>query len=329
MILSIIIPTYNSEKTIIRAIDSCCIDSIDGIEVVIIDDGSQDRTVDTIKRTYNKYISSQKIKLISAGHGGAGNARNIGIRRAIGKWIIFLDSDDKFKDLKAVIKDLEAYKNKTFDILNYSINYTKFFNLSENIFHGKELIKDNLGLVNEKMKIWDSGPVYKIFSRTFLNKNNIKFPIDIKIGEDLIFNQKCLQTDTNILIKYGDIYEVIDNKSSITHEIINQDILDDGIKLTRAVQDLNIPLEYKQMFVAKNFISLLVRFLKSNRNVNKVIYFLRKYKNNFYLRNPFIIYNKIMIVVGINVAFIGYLVWNTPQILKILFPIMKKIKYRK
>ena len=56
MILSIIIPTYNSEKTIIRAIDSCCIESINGIEVVVIDDGSQDKTIDIIKRKYSQYI---------------------------------------------------------------------------------------------------------------------------------------------------------------------------------------------------------------------------------------------------------------------------------
>lgn len=327
MILSIIIPTYNSEKTIIRAIDSCCIESINGIEVVVIDDGSQDKTIDIIKRKYSQYISSQKIKLISADHEGAGNARNIGINNAIGKWIIFLDSDDKFKDIKAVIEDLKSFEDKTFDILNYSVNYMQSFNSSENMFHGKDLIKDNLGLVNEKIKLWDSRPAYKIFNRNFLEENNIEFPIDIKIGEDLVFNQKCLQTDANVLVKSGDIYEVIDNEDSITHTIVKQDILDDGVRLTNLVQNFNIPFEFKQMFIAKNFISILVRFLKSYYSINDVITSLKQYKCSFNIEKTGQIFLRLRDNLNIPIVLVSWMIWGNPNILKVLFPIMKKIKY--
>lgn len=328
MILSIIIPTYNSENTIIRAINSCCIDSIEEIEVIVIDDGSQDRTIDIIRNKYREYIPSQKVKLISAYHNGAGNARNIGIREAIGEWIIFLDSDDKFKDLKAVVRDLKAYKGKSFNILNYSLNCTTLVNRSGTLFRGSDLVKDNLGLVKEELKVWDSGPVYKIFSSDFLKKNNIKFPIDIKIGEDLVFNQKCLQTNTNILVKYGDIYEVIDNKNSVTHIIVKQNILDDGIKLTRAIQNLNIPLEYKQMFIAKNFISLLVRFLKSDNSTVSIIESIKYYIKSFKLKNVFNVFFNLKDLFNPLIILVGLTIWWRPNTLRFLFPIIKKIKYK-
>lgn len=329
MILSIIIPTYNSERTIIRAIDSCCIDSINEVEIVVVDDGSKDKTIDIIKKEYKKYISSKKIRVVSAHHGGAGNARNLGIKKAIGKWIMFLDSDDMFIQLQNVVKDLKKYDEQKINIINYTSNRKMFNRNKYYIVKGNTLSRDNLGLNNDRLKVWNSGPIYKAFNSKFLKKNNITFPVDIKIGEDLIFNQKCLQTDTNILIKYGTIYRVIDNESSVTHMIINQDILDDGIRLTRAIESLNLSLEYKQMFIAKNFISLMVRFLKSDSSVNNVVHSLVKYKNKFYLKKPFIIYGKISCAVGINISLVSYLVWNNPKSLRILFPIMKKIKYGK
>ena len=122
MLLSVIIPTYNSQDTIIRAISSCIFES-DEIELLIVDDGSTDNTINVINQNYNNKIRSGYIRIFKTNHLGAGNARNEGIKYANGKWIIFLDSDDEFIKLKSVFLDIKALRKNSFiDVINYSNN---------------------------------------------------------------------------------------------------------------------------------------------------------------------------------------------------------------
>jgi len=88
--VSVIIPTYNREKTILRALQSVLDQTYTNLEVLIIDDGSTDGTADIIKNvedTRVKYIALEK-------NGGPSNARNVGVQMAEGEWIAFQDSDD-------------------------------------------------------------------------------------------------------------------------------------------------------------------------------------------------------------------------------------------
>lgn len=325
--LSIILPTYNSQNTVIRAISSC-LDSINDIEIIVVDDGSTDQTVSVVKQKYSALIKKNKIKLISANHGGAGNARNIGMDNAFGEWIMFLDSDDEFLDLSTVVADLKKTKNDSFDIINYSTNKEKLSSEHSNyIVNGKNLTADNLGLSRKNLRVWNSRPSYKTFRKNFLIKNSIKFPLDIKIGEDLIFNQLCLKTNTNVLVRYSNIYKVIENDNSITHTIVNQDILDDGIKLVNATQRLDIPDKLELEFVAKNFVSLLVRYLKSNYSIEIIIKSLEHYKLIFEFRKSYNTFFDLRYSLGLPISVVSWLIWQKPSILKVLFPLMKKIKY--
>lgn len=328
MILTIIIPTYNSQDTIIRAIDSC-LECIQDIELIIVDDGSKDSTLKVIKGNYGKLLKLKKINIISTMHVGAGNARNTGIANASGRWLMFLDSDDKFKNLSKVLKALKKIEDSSLNIINYSTNYENDLkDESSNVVRARALTKDNLGLKSREKTIWDSGPVYKVFKTNFLKVNNITFPVNVKVGEDLIFNQKCLQTNTKVLLKSDDIYEVIENKNSVTHAIIKQDIINDGIKLVTALQIMKIPTSLEQAFIAKNYISLLVRFIKSDEIKNKIIYSLKKYKQIFLINKPIAIFYNLRSCLGNAISLVGYFVWLKPEILIILLPIMKKIKYR-
>lgn len=89
-LVSAIIPTYNREKTICRAIDSVLNQTYKNIEIIIVDDGSTDDTLKLLK----KYGSS--IKVVNQCHKGANAARNRGIKEAKGEYIAFLDSDDEW-----------------------------------------------------------------------------------------------------------------------------------------------------------------------------------------------------------------------------------------
>ncbi|MEM7726657.1 MAG: glycosyltransferase [Cyanobacteria bacterium P01_A01_bin.45] len=108
-IISVIIPAFNSEKTIKKTINSVLKQSFKNWELIIIDDDSEDSTVDIISQ-----FNDNRIKLFSYEHGGGNISRNRGFSHANGEFVSFLDSDDiwtsdkLFKQLKALQKNPDA-----------------------------------------------------------------------------------------------------------------------------------------------------------------------------------------------------------------------------
>lgn len=93
MLLSVIIPAYNVESTLQRAVDSVLSQSMKEFEVIIVDDGSTDGTgplCDAIES------QDQRIRVIHQANGGLSAARNTGINQAQGDYLAFLDSDDEY-----------------------------------------------------------------------------------------------------------------------------------------------------------------------------------------------------------------------------------------
>ena len=97
---SVIIPVFNREKMITRAIESVLAQTFTDYELIIVDDGSTDKTSQIIK----KY----KCKILTIKNSGVSAARNTGIRESKGKWICLLDSDDQW---------LESKLQKQFDLI--------------------------------------------------------------------------------------------------------------------------------------------------------------------------------------------------------------------
>lgn len=95
--ISVVIPCYNSNNTIERALDSISNQKLLPLEVILVDDCGQDDLSALFDQIKSKYINLFDLKLIKAEeNGGAGSARNIGWNNAIGKYIAFLDSDDSW-----------------------------------------------------------------------------------------------------------------------------------------------------------------------------------------------------------------------------------------
>jgi glycosyltransferase involved in cell wall biosynthesis len=94
VLVSVIIPTYNREKTIRRAVDSVLAQTWKNIEAIVVDDGSKDQTAEVLK------VYGDKIRVIFQKNGGPSAARNTGIKAATGEIISFLDSDDSWMPQK-------------------------------------------------------------------------------------------------------------------------------------------------------------------------------------------------------------------------------------
>lgn len=92
VLVSIIIPTFNREKTIINAIDSIIAQNISSLEIIVVDDKSTDNTHNIINQLVRKYSFLKYI--VNNGCKGPSCARNVGIDSSVGKYIAFLDSDD-------------------------------------------------------------------------------------------------------------------------------------------------------------------------------------------------------------------------------------------
>ena len=181
MILSIIVPVHNGEKYLEDCLKS--IDEIDNIdyECIIIDDGSTDKSSQICK----KYTNKNKFKYVYKVNEGVSSARNLGMKKANGEFIMFLDCDD-FLLPDAEDNILEAIKyNNDLTIFNYVISYDdkkvpyKFTQKS------KDEVVDVVNKIyttTELNTCWG-----KLLKRKIIEDHNITFKKELSIGEDQIF----------------------------------------------------------------------------------------------------------------------------------------------
>lgn len=202
-LISIIIPAFNAEKYIIRNLQSIYQQKEEYIEVIVINDGSNDGT----KEIVSQYIEEHKdleIKLINISNGGLANARNIGIKNATGKYFINLDSDDFLK--LGIIKLLyEKINSIEFDVCMYGFEdyneisgnlenpYEDKFKYIEKSISGSEAICQKL---NRIIWICQGNACYK---KAIVEEYNIYNVPGINQGEDLSFITRFLVCSKKVI----------------------------------------------------------------------------------------------------------------------------------
>ena len=141
VLLSIIVPIYNSSNYLEKCLDSIKNQYLNNIEVLLLDDGSTDNSIDIC----NKYINiDSRFKLIKNNHVGVSEIRNIGVKEAKGKYITFVDSDD-YINQDIYIKALDyMYNNKLkMVIYNFTFEYEDGSIIYRNEFNNNEIIKND------------------------------------------------------------------------------------------------------------------------------------------------------------------------------------------
>ena len=210
---SIIIPVYNSEKTIDRCLRSILQQSREDVEVIVVDDGSEDDS-GKILSTYAE--TSRRITLISQNNRGVSAARNAGIERASGTYILFVDSDDFVSENYFSILDL-LEKQSEDDLLMFASNTVGGLNVDEAKLY---YYLENLVEKEKKMELLLSSrkimsPWNKRFKREIIRKNNIHFIKNLQTGEDFNFCLEYMLECDTICVKYQKIYnvDISDSKS--------------------------------------------------------------------------------------------------------------------
>ena len=208
-LVSIIMPVYNSEKYIENAIESVLNQTYNNIELIAVDDGSRDNSLNILKKFSKK---DDRIKVFSKENGGISSTRNYGLKQAKGEYIAFIDNDDEY-DKNLIRDNLKLIVDNNADIVK--------FNKVKRII-GKKIYCESVKfdfkdtLIFEKDNIWKNFDViYKyggtiwnaIYNRDFLIKNDIKFDETQKnVIEDHRFNLECYKYLSKIVLNPKEYY---------------------------------------------------------------------------------------------------------------------------
>lgn len=193
--VSIIVPVYNVERYLARCLDSCINQTFENIEIICVNDGSTDRSLEILE-AYKKLDS--RIKIINKDNGGLSSARNAGVEVAVGKYILFLDSDDFISSVAVEKLYNNAEKNKSdivlFDYLYGYINpaMRQILTIIEWRDKRYENKTFNLGTVDKSVYLLIPVTTWTKFYRSeFLRQNNITF-VEGVIFEDVVYNAQTL-----------------------------------------------------------------------------------------------------------------------------------------
>lgn len=223
--ISIIIPMYNAKEYIARCLESVINQSFSDIEIIIVNDGSTDESLE-ICRKYAKI--DERIIILNKDNNGVSVARNQGMNVATGEYVMFVDSDDWIDE--NMCQDLYKRISECHADICFCNNIKEYGNRSEYIDFGclkdvinldeiKEVI---LSLIEEKdIKIAHRretfrGPCAKLYKRSIIIDNNITFKRELAIGEDLVFNLEYLKYCEKIVVEKKFLYHYRVNLYSAT-----------------------------------------------------------------------------------------------------------------
>ena len=182
--ISVIIPVYNAQDGIKRCVDSLLNQSFKNFEIILLNDGSKDNSLNILKEYELKYSF---VRVIDKQNEGVAVTRNKGILLAEGEYTMFMDNDD-FVDSDYIETFYQAIHEKKLDLV---IGGYKRVNQDNQIIFSQNIQQ------SEWSKYIIMAPWAKIYRTEFLKTNNLEF-FDYGIGEDIIFNLTAYKTTDKI-----------------------------------------------------------------------------------------------------------------------------------
>ncbi|EGP5042684.1 TPA: glycosyltransferase family 2 protein [Enterococcus faecium] len=213
--VSVIVPVYNREMTIERTIKSVLKQTFRNFELIIVNDGSVDRSLETVTDYAKK---DNRIKIFSQNNSGVSVARNRGIKESLGKYICFLDSDDTYES--SFLEKMVA----TAELNNADVTYSGHFYVYNNKKKPARIkfVKEKIFLNYLKNKTTPHTNSWMI-RKSFLKENKILFEVGNNLGEDMLFFSSilCLQPAVAYVKEHLTNYYV-DTENSLSKDIDNK-----------------------------------------------------------------------------------------------------------
>ncbi|NCH72560.1 bifunctional glycosyltransferase/CDP-glycerol:glycerophosphate glycerophosphotransferase [Cronobacter dublinensis] len=282
-LVSIIIPVYNTEKYIAECLESVLsqyvlgMDAQEAIEMIIVNDGSPDNSLDIINTYKNKY---RNILVMHQKNSGQSVARNNAIEIARGEYIFFLDSDDLLPP--GAISSLYKLAMETGS--EVVVSHSKAFNSRRSWF-----VEDHAEVASSSFRkikfshrsilMKTPAPWGKLYKTSLLVKKHIRFPLGIKLAEDWIFVLRAMYYANHISstphISYLYRGREDEHNPSCTQEV-NEKVFYDFINVYKMTYEFKLPetqVRLAKLFVLKGILYRLEKYSRSHSlNESKKIY---------------------------------------------------------
>ena len=286
--IGIIIPAYNVEKYIFRAIESCIAQTYSNIEIVVVDDGSSDETYNVVKAYADK---DERIKLYQQENGGVSSARNRALDMCTSDYVLFLDSDD-WLEVDTVEKLVEKIEHNNKLLISSGCYYAYFDENGEIYKTIPENEKNNVSLsANEilmyvgQIKYNLRSSCYKLFSLAVINENNIRFVKEIRHGEDGLFVFEYLKRVDKFVYFADPLWNILERPGSATVSAYNSSKMSAITAVEKMLDHPNNSVELikeLQKFLVQRAVSILIEALNSYPEFKADIKILRKKLRSYF-----------------------------------------------
>lgn len=223
--ISVIVPVYNVEQYLSDCIRSILCQTYKDFELILVDDGSPDRSGEICDRYAEQ---DARIRVIHQPNGGVSRARNVGLDHARGEWVCFIDADDLV--LKHYLEAFDMSRHSDSDLIVQGMlglsrgRYGKLRKFDDK----QELSEDdylNFAFLNF------CGPMCKLFRMDKIRRAKIRFPEGLPYGEDSIFFYSYLNSCSRISTVKEQMYVYRrDNPHSASHKIHDPSLLMDYLE---------------------------------------------------------------------------------------------------
>lgn len=213
-LISIIVPIYNSEKTLNRCINSILEQTYNDWELLLIDDGSIDHSGELCDQYAAK---DQRIKVFHKKNGGVSSARNYGLDKAFGEWINFVDADD-WIDSNCFETCIDGIKEET-DLVMFSCKWAEDCRLPDISCKKQADFQKILPLFIDKITFVT--PWCKLFRRSIIEDKHLRFDLSLSSGEDTLFSMEYLKNvkNMNLLSVETYHYDISQNSDSLSKKV--------------------------------------------------------------------------------------------------------------
>ena len=209
-LLSVIVPVYNEEKRIEKCIRSIQNQTLQDLEIIVINDGSTDRSYEILHELAQ---SDSRVKIFSYDNGGTGFALNQGLKQVTGTYIGFSGADDWIEPamFESLVNTIESESTELVvcDIMKEGFISQKCLNIivpenqSENLLRDLILFKFDYSLCN------------KLFKTELIHRFNIQFDDELKISQDVLFNLQVFAVIKNISLIPDAFYHYVAKPGSL------------------------------------------------------------------------------------------------------------------
>jgi len=280
--ISIIVPVYNSSDFLQKCLKSIQVQTLKNIEVILMNDGSNDNSL-SICNTFAEI--DNRFKVFTQTNAGVSSARNNGLKKALGDYICFVDSDDWIDEKFCEILT-DNSNNNNYDLI--SCGYKSHFqnHIEEDLSDAKyaitqnNIIKSVKNYKKDNTNILGNNVWAKLFKKKIIKKNKIEFIENLRVGEDILFilqYQKFINEALHIPNKLYNYNRI--SKKSITISYV-KDYWNNFIFVKKKIFEINKDIiEYDEEYKYYQYVNVATKAIFEEGKLNNGKKIIEKYNS--------------------------------------------------